>query len=99
MTADCHRGSGDAWRELAAELQRRLRDRDPDARVRATVAPSGLLQFDVRTNPAQRAAAHPLARRYEERARTICERCGDRFSAVGAGPVVAILCAHRPTEA
>jgi hypothetical protein len=99
MTGDSVRGSGDAWRELAAELQRRLRERDPDARVQTTVAPTGLLQLDVRTNPAERPAAEALARRYEERARSICERCGDRVSAAGAGPVVTILCAHCSTEA
>jgi hypothetical protein len=94
MTADSLLGSGGVWRELAAELEQRLRERDPDARVEATVATSGLLQLDVATIPAQRVGAQALARRYEERARSICESCGDRASTAGAGPVVTILCAH-----
>jgi hypothetical protein len=99
MTVDGVRGSGDAWRELAAELQRRLREGDPDARVQVTVGPTGLLQLDVRTNRAQRAAAQALARRYEERARRICERCGAPVGAAAAGPVVTFLCAHCSTDA
>jgi hypothetical protein len=51
MTADGHRGSGDARLDLAAELQQHRGGRDPDARVQAAVAPGGLLQLDVRTNP------------------------------------------------
>jgi hypothetical protein len=99
MTAGVHRGGGSAWLDLASELQRRLGERDPDAHVQTTVAPTGLLQLDVRTNAAERPAADALARRYEERARSICERCGDPVIAVGAGPVVTILCAHCRTEA
>jgi hypothetical protein len=99
VTADSHRGNGDAWRDLAAELQQQLRERDPDARVQTTVGPSGLLQLDVRTNRARRAAAQALARHYEQRARSMCERCGCRVGAAGAGPVVTILCDHCQTEA
>jgi hypothetical protein len=40
-----------------------------------------------------------LARRYEERARTACERCGGAVGAAGAGPVVTILCADCSTGA
>jgi hypothetical protein len=36
MTADIDRGSGDAWLDLAAELQQRLRERDPGARASRT---------------------------------------------------------------
>jgi hypothetical protein len=98
MTADIHRGSGDAWLDLAAELQQRLRERDPDARVQATVGPSGLLQLDVATLPEQHAAAQALARRYEERARSICECCGGGVGVAGAGPVVTILCTDCSTD-
>jgi ribosomal protein L37E len=94
MTGDVRRGSGDAWLDLAAELQQRLRERDPDARVRATVDPSGLLQLDIATAPAERAAAQAMGRRYEDTARSTCERCGERVTAVRAGPVVSIVCAH-----
>jgi hypothetical protein len=76
----------DAWRDLAAELEQQLRERDPGARVHATVAPSGLLQLVVRTDPTQLAAAQALARRYEERARTVCERCGGAVGAAGPVP-------------
>jgi hypothetical protein len=99
MTADIHGGSGDAWLDLAAELQQQLRERDPRARVRATVDPSGLLRLDVATLPARRAAAQELARHYEDRARSTCERCGDPVRTAGAGPVVTILCADCSTDA
>jgi hypothetical protein len=94
MTANSLPGRGDAWQELVAELQQRLRERDPHARVQATIDPSGLLRLDVATTGTQRAAAQRLARRYEERARSTCERCGDRVAAVGPGPVVTVLCAR-----
>jgi hypothetical protein len=99
MTTGIPGGGEDAWLDLAVDLQQKLRERDPDARVEATVDPSGLLQLDVRTLPAQRAAARELARHYEERARSTCERCADPVSAGGAGPVVTILCAHCSTDA
>jgi hypothetical protein len=70
-----------------------------DSGVHATVAPSGLLQLDERTDPTQLAAARALARRYEERVRTVCERCGGAVGAAGAGPVVSILCADCSTGA
>jgi MFS family permease len=85
-------GIGEAWRALAAELDRRLREGDPEARVQVSLAPSGLLQLEVHTTPRQRSLARQLAHEYEDRARRICERCGRRVSVAGAGPVVTILC-------
>ena len=85
---------GEAWVALATELEQQLRESDPDARVEATIDPNGLLQLDVRTTPGQSAAARSLARRYEERARSTCERCGGRISTAGAGSTVTILCTH-----
>jgi hypothetical protein len=97
MMADIGHAIGDAWRSLAAELERQIRDRDPDARAHAVVGLDGLLRLDVRTVPAQRARARALARSYEDRARTICEQCGAPVVSAGAGPVVTILCArHSP---
>ena len=94
------RGSiGDAWLDLAAALDRQLRERDPDARVHATVGADGLLELHVRTTRAERAAARALARRYEERARSICERCGGHVGVASAGPVVTFLCAPCSTDA
>ncbi len=94
MTGDVRKGRRHAWLDLAAELQQRLRERDPDARVRATVDPSGLLRFDVATTPTARVAARALACSFEDAARSTCESCGDRITAVRAGPVVSIVCAH-----
>jgi Zinc finger found in FPG and IleRS len=87
-------GIGEAWLALAADLRRELCEAAPDARVEAAVDPNGFLTLRVHTTPDQRSAAHALARRYEDRARTTCERCGGRISSVGAGPVVTILCSH-----
>jgi hypothetical protein len=99
MTAGIARGVGDAWLDLAAELQQTLRERDPGALVAATVDTSGLLQLDVHTCPAQRTAAQRLARYYEELARGTCERCGHPVRVAGAGPVVSILCADCSADA
>jgi hypothetical protein len=89
----------DAWRDLAAELEHQLRERDPGARVHATVAPSGLLQLVVRTDPTQLAAARALARRYEERARTPRPAAGLVEEAMPRAPVerdVQVLGGHHP---
>jgi hypothetical protein len=99
MNDDIHQGVGQAWLALAGELREELRKHDPDARVEATVDPSGLLRLDVRTTPGQRVAARALARRYEEKARCTCEACGGAVSLAGAGAVVTMLCAHCTTEA
>jgi hypothetical protein len=99
MKSDIDHGIGEAWLSLAANLEQRLRERDPEARVRASLSASGLLQLEVHTIPAQRASARALARHYEERARSTCERCGGRVSVAGAGAVVTIVCAHCSTEA
>ncbi len=99
MNSDMQQGIGEAWLALAAELQEQLRDDDPKARVEATLAPSGLLQLEVHTIPDQRTSALALARRYEQRAVSTCERCGAHVSLAGAGPVVTILCARCSTEA
>jgi hypothetical protein len=99
MNADPHQGIGDAWLGLATELQQQLRDGHPDARVETTLSPSGLLQLDVRTTPGRGASARAVARQYEERARTTCERYGGRVSVSSAGPVVTILCAHCSPDA
>jgi hypothetical protein len=98
VNADPHHGIGDAWLGLAAKLQQQFRDLDPDARVETTLSPSGL-QLEVRTAPGRRASARALARHYEERARSTCERYGGLVSVSRAGPVVTILCAHYSTEA
>lgn len=92
MNSDLHQGIGEAWLALAAELERQLLAGDPQARVEATLAPTGLLQLDVRTIPGQRTSALALARRYEQRAASTCERCGGRVTVACAGPVVTILC-------
>jgi hypothetical protein len=99
MASEIHQDIGEAWLALAAELQEHLRADDPQAQVEATVAPSGLLQLDVRTIAGQRASARALARGYEEHAASLCERCGVRITVAGAGPVVTILCAQCSTEA
>jgi MFS family permease len=99
VNADPHHGIGDAWLGLAAKLQQQLRDLDPDARVETTLCPSGLLQLEVRTAPGRRAAARALARHYEERARSTCERYGGNVSVSRAGPVVTIRCGRCSTEA
>lgn len=93
MNDDIQPGIGEAWRSLAAELRQQLRERDPQARVQATLAPTGLLALEVHTIPSHRATAQALARRYEERARSTCECCGGKVSAAAAGAVVTILCA------
>jgi hypothetical protein len=94
MTGDDRGGGRHAWLDLAADLQQRVRERDPGARVRATVDPSGLLRLDVATTPAARVAARALARSVEDVARSTCESCGNRITAVRAGPVVSVVCAH-----
>lgn len=94
MKGDLQQGIGDAWLSLAAELERRLQQDDPKAQVQVALAQTGLLQLKVQTAPAQLASARALARRYEERAHTICERCGGPVSSAGAGPVVTMLCSH-----
>jgi predicted MFS family arabinose efflux permease len=99
VNADPHHGIGDAWLGLATELQQQLRDSDPDAHVETTLCPSGLLQLEVRTAPGPRASARALARHYEERARSTCERYGGNVSVSRAGPVVTILCGRCSTEA
>ena len=83
---------GAAWQALAAELEHRLREDDPDARVQATVSVCGLLALDVRTIASKRSAARALAHSYEHRASVTCERCGEPVMVVGAGPVVTVLC-------
>jgi hypothetical protein len=98
VTADPRRTGDNAWLDLAAALQQQLRERDPDARVQATVAASGLLELHVRTNRTERAAARALGRRYEDVARITCERCGGHVRVARAGPVVTFLCVHCSTE-
>lgn len=92
MSTEIHQGIGAAWLELAAELEQRLRTADPSAAVEPALDVSGLLVLHVKTVRAQRASARALARTYEERARQMCESCGGRVSAAGAGPVVTVLC-------
>lgn len=91
---DTQPGIGEAWLALAGELEQQLRQDDPDARVVTTLDPAGLLALEVHTTRDRRAAARALARRYEDRARTTCERCGGRITSAGAGPVITILCAN-----
>ncbi len=92
MNADTQHGIGGAWWSLADELERQIRELDPNAQVQAEVGADGLLQLEVLTNPSQRSRARALARSYEDLARTVCERCGARVVSAGAGPVVTILC-------
>jgi hypothetical protein len=92
LKADLRHGIGDAWRSLAAELERQIRELDPNAQVQAEVGGDGLLRLEVRTIPGHRSRARALARSYEDLARTVCERCETRVVSAGAGPVVTILC-------
>ncbi len=99
MNAHPQSGIGEAWLALSVELQDRLRERDPGARVKATIAPTGLLELRVQTTPDQRSTALELARSYEETARRTCERCGGHVAFAGAGPVLTILCTRCSGEA
>jgi len=98
MIEDPRTAIGPAWQALARELEDELRDRDPQARVEATIDPSGLLALDVRTTRAQRASARALARRYEEKARHACEHCGGSPVTATAGLVITVLCPDCTTE-
>jgi hypothetical protein len=85
---------GEAWRSLASEFERELRDMDADAHVRPTIDASGLLRLDVVSKTLDRRVAKRAARSYEAKAASLCETCGGTVSSVRIlGPgVIGIFC-------
>jgi hypothetical protein len=99
MKTNVGSGIGDAWQSLAFELERQLRELDPNAEVQAGVGADGFLRLEVRTIPSLRSRARALGRSYEEHAMTVCEQCGAPVGSARAGPVVTILCGrHSPAD-
>jgi hypothetical protein len=92
MSEHPQHGIGKAWLDLLHELEEELSRRDAEARVHATIDPGGLLTIRVHAAASHRAEARELARRYEQRARRMCEHCGGVVTAASAGPVVTLLC-------
>ena len=85
---------GAAWRSLAEDLERELRNLDPSAVVHPTVDASGLLRLKVFSEVLNRRETAAIARRWQEKAATMCECCGEPVSAVrvaGLG-VVTVVC-------
>ena len=80
-----------AWLTVAAELQQELSHNDPQAHVKATITPTGVLRLDVRTTPEQRLPPLELARRYERRAASLCENCGAHISIAHGGSVLNLV--------
>jgi hypothetical protein len=77
-------------------LQRELRQTDPDATVKPTIESFGLLRLDVRSTVIRRRDARAAANRYEARAATMCEMCGEPVSGVrfAGAAMVLIRCDH-----
>jgi hypothetical protein len=85
---------GAGWQRLVDELEDELRSLDPEARLsKAEIDSSGLLRLRASLSPENATAGKALLRRYESRATTTCELCGEP-GRVNAGPVVVVRCAE-----
>jgi hypothetical protein len=91
---------GAAWTSMAAELESELRQDDPAVRVQAVIDSSGLPRFRVISEVIRREDAGRAARRWEWKATTTCENCGQlvdtmRFTGRGVMTIRCPACAAR----
>jgi hypothetical protein len=86
---------GEAWRSLATEFERELRDMDAEVQVPPTINASGLLPLEVVSKTLDRRVTKRMARSWEAKAATLCETCGGTVSSVRimAPGVIGIFCA------
>lgn len=82
---------GQAWLDLAKELERKLQGDDPAARVYPWIDFTGLLRLKVSTRADRSTAARAEARCFEGMAAGVCEQCGSAIDRVRSGPMMAIF--------